>query len=53
MKSNLHQVVSTFLVYIVLYFHETVHEKRWLDKSVGQSENVLEHGFVKHSLNSV
>lgn len=52
MKSNLHQVVSTFLVY-VLYFHETVHEKRWLDKSVGQSENVLEHGFVKHSLNSV
>ena len=52
MKSNLHQVVSTFLVY-VLYFRETVHEKRWLDKSVGQSENVLEHGFVKHSLNSV
>ena len=52
MKSNLHQVVSTFLVY-VLYFHETVHEKRWLDKSVGQSENVLEHGFVKHCLNSV
>ena len=34
-------------------FNETVHLGRLLGKNVGQTENDLERGFVKHWLNSV
>ena len=34
-------------------FHETVHHKRCIHKNVGQTENGLELGFIKHWLNSV
>ena len=38
---------NAFLVYVI-GFNETVHEKWCLEKSVRQSENGLERGFVKH-----
>ena len=44
--------VNAFLIYSIC-FNETVHDKWCLDKSDGQNENDLEHGFVKHWLNSV
>ena len=44
--------INAFLVYSIC-FNETVHDKWCLDKSVGQTENGFEHGFVKHRLNSV
>ena len=34
-------------------FNETVHNKWWWHKSVCQTENGLERGFVEHWLNSV
>ena len=43
---------NVFLAYAIC-FHETVRDKKCLDKSVGQTENGLERGFVKHWLNSV
>ena len=43
---------NAFLVY-ALCFHEIVHDKWCLYKSVRQTENDLERGFVKHQLNSV
>ena len=33
-------------------FIQIVHERWCLDESVGQTENGLERGFVKHGLNS-
>ena len=33
-------------------FIDIVHHKWSLDKNVGQTENDLERGFVKHGLNS-
>ena len=44
--------MNIFLVYSVC-FHKTVHKKWSLDKTVGQIENGLERGFVKHWLNYV
>ena len=44
--------VSAFPDYTI-GFIQIVHEKSCLDKSVGQSDNGLERGFVKHKLNSV
>ena len=38
---------------LLMCFHETVYVKWCLDKSVGRTENGLQHGFVKHQLNSV
>ena len=43
---------NAFLVYAV-YFHETVGDKWCLHKSVRQTENGLERGFVKPLLSSV
>ena len=43
---------NAFLVYSIC-FHETVHNKWCLHKSVRQTENGLERGFVKHWLNPV
>ena len=40
---------NPFLVYAI-YFYETVHDKWYLHKSVWQTENGLERGFVKHWL---
>ena len=37
--------INAFLVYSIC-FHETVHDKRFLEKIVGQIENGLERGFV-------
>ena len=37
----------------MLCFIKIAHDKWCLDKSVGQSENGMEHGFVKHRLKSV
>ena len=42
----------SFLVYVIC-LNETVHAKWCLDKSVRQSENGLERGFVKHWLKSI
>ena len=36
-----------------IYFFEIVNVKRCSDKSIGQTENGLERGFVKHGLNLV
>ena len=44
--------INAFLVFSIC-FHETVHNKCCLDKIVGQIENDLERGFVKHWLNYV
>ena len=44
--------INAFLVYTIC-FNETVHDNWCLDKSVRQTENDLERGFVKHWLNSV
>ena len=44
--------INTFLVYSVC-FHKAVHNKWCLDKTVGQIENGLEGGFVKHWLNYI
>ena len=38
--------INAFLVYSIC-FNETVKDKWCLDKSVGQTENDLERGFVK------
>ena len=38
---------------LLLCFIEIADDKRCLDKSVGQTENGMEHGFVKHRLKSV
>ena len=43
--------LESYTVYALI--NETVHDKWCLDKSVGQTENNLERGFVKHCLNSV
>ena len=37
----------------MLCFIKIAHDKWCLDKSVGQTENGMEHGFVKHRLKSV
>ena len=42
----------TFPVHAIC-FHEIDHDKWCIFKSVPQTENGLERGFVKHSLNSV
>ena len=44
--------INAFLDYTIR-LNETVHKKWCLDKSVGQTENDLERGFVKQWLNSV
>ena len=44
--------INAFLVYTIC-INETFQDKWCLEKSVGQTENDLEHGFVKHWLNSV
>ena len=44
--------ISAFPVYAI-YFFEIVNEKWCSDKSIGQTENGLERGFVKHGLNLV
>ena len=41
---------NAFLVYAIC-FHETVHDKSCLHKSVRQTEHDLERGFVNHWLN--
>ena len=41
------------LLLFSICFHENVHNKWYLHKSVRQTENGLEHGFVKHWLNPV
>ena len=43
---------DVFLVYATC-FHETVHDKSCLYKSVRQIENGFERGFAKHWLNSI
>ena len=43
---------NAFLVYAIC-FHENVHDKSCLHKSVRQTENGLECSFVKHWLNSI
>ena len=43
---------NAFPVYATC-LHETFHDKWCLHKSVWQTENGLERGFVKHWLNSV
>ena len=43
---------NAFLVYSI-WFHETVHDKWCLHKSVLQTDNGLERSFVEHWLNSV
>ena len=45
------QKIKAFVVYAKCV-HETVHDKWCLHKSVVQTENGLEHGFVKHWPNS-
>ena len=45
--------INAFLVYTIICFSETVHDKLCLGESVGQTENDLELSFVKHWLNSV
>ena len=45
-KTNASQVYAIGLI-------EIAHDKLSLDKSTGQTENGLEHGFVKHRLKSV
>ena len=42
--------INALLVYSKS-FHETVHNKWCLHKTIRQTENGLEHGFVKHWLN--
>ena len=44
--------INAFLVYSIC-LHKTFHNKWCLDKTVGQIENGLEGGFVKHWLNYV
>ena len=44
--------IHSFLVFSICS-HKTVHNKWCLDKIVGQIENDLEYGFVKHWLNYV
>ena len=44
--------VSAFPVYAI-YFFEIVNAKWCSDKSIEQTENGLESGFVKHGLNLV
>ena len=44
--------INAFLVYAI-WFHETVHDKWCLHKSVLQTDNGLERSFVEHWLNSV
>ena len=41
--------INAFLVYFIC-FRKTVHNYWCLDKTVGQIENSLERGFVKHWL---
>ena len=43
--------INAFLV-ISICFHKTIHNKWCLDKIVGQIENHLERGFVKHWLDT-
>ena len=44
--------ITPFPVFAICFI-EILHDKWCLDKSVGQTENGLEGGFVKHALNSV
>ena len=42
--------LNAFLEYAMCY-HETGYDKQCSDKSVGESENDLQHSFVEHWLN--
>ena len=44
--------MTAFPVYAI-YFFEIVNAKWCSDKSIGQTKNGLERGFVKHGLNLV
>ena len=44
--------INAFLIYSIC-FHKTVQGKWFLDKTIGQTENGLERGLVKHWLNYV
>ena len=46
------KTTNAFLVYAI-WFHETVHDKWCLHKSVQQTDNGLKRGFFKHRLNFV
>ena len=44
--------INAFLAYSI-FFHSTFHNEWCLDKTIGQIENGLKRGFVKHWLNYV